>query len=89
MVVLEGMSYSLPVIVGSSCGASEIISNKKNGLVFKAKNSADLAEQMKKLLNNRILYEEISQNALITSKNYCWKNVFDNLTYNFKQELNK
>jgi len=52
IAINEAMMYGLPIVSTNIDGISEDIINKKNGILFKAGNSNDLAMQIKYLLDN-------------------------------------
>ncbi|WP_159023064.1 glycosyltransferase family 4 protein [Formosa sp. L2A11] len=62
-VVIESFSVKTPVIGSRTSGISEIIRDKKDGLLFEPKNENDLAEKMIKLLNDRSLRNQFSANC--------------------------
>ncbi len=66
--LLEAMSCGLPCIGNNVEGISEVIKNKKNGLLF-SKSSMDLTKQILILLNNSALAKTISTNARKTIQN--------------------
>jgi glycosyltransferase involved in cell wall biosynthesis len=51
MVVNEALQCHIPALVSDQCGAKELIKNKHNGLIFKAKDVESLTEQLLFLLN--------------------------------------
>jgi glycosyltransferase involved in cell wall biosynthesis len=51
MVVNEALQCCVPALVSDQCGAKELIKNKHNGLIFKAKDVESLTEQLLFLLN--------------------------------------
>ena len=61
--LLEGMSVGKPIIASDYGGNPELVRNEQNGLLFKSKNSADLAEKMIQVLDNRELYNNLSEGA--------------------------
>ncbi len=52
IVTLEAMSASKPIIAANSTALPELVETGRNGYLFKPKDSADLARQMKALLSN-------------------------------------
>lgn len=72
LVALEGMAKGIPSIVSSYCGAKEIIKDGENGFVFEK----NLAEKMEMFLNNKINYEQISENAYKTALNHNWEGFY-------------
>ncbi len=69
--LIEALSVGLPCI-SSNCsyGPSEIISNKKNGLLFENDNYLDLYKKIKYLLNNKKFFFIFNKNA---RKEYDYK----------------
>ncbi len=57
--VLEAMASAVPVIGSNIDGINELISHKKNGLLFSAGNVAELAEQMQTLLDCKYLRQKL------------------------------
>lgn len=70
-VVFESMALSTPIITSDCGGMLEIITNNRNGLVFKSRDIKDLSKSMIKIINmNRISREKMITNAF----NYVSKN---------------
>lgn len=64
MVILEAMSYGLPVVASDVGGVSEIIENEKNG--YTVNNTVEeFTNAISKILNDNILYDSMKKNALI------------------------
>lgn len=53
MVLIEAMRQKVPVICSNSGGMTEIIKNKKNGLIFKNNNSDDLKKKLLFLIKSK------------------------------------
>ncbi len=68
--VLESMSLGTPAIISDIRGNAELIEDNISGLVFKSKNSKELAEKIELLYNDRELLNKLSINALDRIKNY-------------------
>jgi len=76
MVVLEAMSYGLPVVVSSQkyCGISELLSNEKNALIIDNPHSAsNLGQLIMKLAHSPRLFEILSTNSLSFAKKMTWE----------------
>ncbi|MCP4914368.1 MAG: glycosyltransferase family 4 protein [Oligoflexia bacterium] len=82
--LIEAMAYGLPAI-STRCpsGPSEIIENKKNGILINVDNIEELIESMKLLINNPDLRERLAHNApsilnqlKIESISYEWEKLF-------------
>ena len=63
MSIIEAMSYGKPVIGSNIGGIPEFIENNETGLVFKAKDSIDLANKIEMLLNDESKIIEMGKNA--------------------------
>lgn len=88
LVALEAMIRKKPAVISSFCGASEIITEGKNGFVFdmSRKKHKNLAEKLEIFLDKDFDYNKFSQNAYETAINYNWENFyksFKNNLYHF------
>lgn len=63
LVTLEAMASGLPVIGTDSGGTREIISHKKNGLLFEPRNHAQLAEMLRQYLDNPDFSQKMAAEA--------------------------
>jgi len=62
LVILEAMSFGLPVITTSEGAIPEIIKNEKNGFLINPKNPLELVEKTELLYNNKQLLFQIGKN---------------------------
>ncbi len=62
-VIIEAFSVKTPVIGSNVDGIAEIITNKKDGLLFEVANIDELAQKIIELYKNNTLIEEYSLNA--------------------------
>ena len=53
MVVLEAMSNGVPSIISKNVGASDLISNKENGIIVNTGNTDDIYQAMNYFINNK------------------------------------
>ncbi len=85
LVVTEAMSKGKITIVGSSCGAKEIIKEGENGFVFEmGQNSAhNLYEKLSFVIQNKDQLKNISKTAINTAKAMSWNNTYKS----FKKSL--
>ena len=75
MVVLEAMSYALPVVVSSSkyCGISDLLQNGKNALILDDPlDSLDLQHALEHVLTQPSLNAALSKGALTFASCYQW-----------------
>jgi glycosyltransferase involved in cell wall biosynthesis len=71
MVLLEAMSYGLPIIsFDCPVGPREIIRDNYNGFLIKEGATKQFAEHVKLLISNKPLFNKMSTNALKSAKNY-------------------
>lgn len=89
MVLLEAMSCGLPV-VSFDCewGPREVIQNERNGFLVPAKDYIKLADQINILIENRQLRNEMSNEAVRTSKKYDIAKVMRQWDEMFKSLIN-
>ena len=78
-VVLEALASGLPVISSRCVGASEILTEGKDGFIVKERSVDALKEKILFFYNNRSELKKMSGNALRTAKQYSWKHFEDNL----------
>lgn len=75
LVTIEAMSYSIPCLVSSNAGSSEII-NSNNGVIFNRKSFYDFIKKLNyfiNLYNNDFeKFKNISYAARKTAENYSW-----------------
>ncbi|MDD4271997.1 MAG: glycosyltransferase family 4 protein [Patescibacteria group bacterium] len=61
--ILEAMSAGLPIVSTDVGGITEIITDKKTGLLVQPANIKNLADTLQKLINDKKLQIELSKNA--------------------------
>lgn len=86
-VVLEAMASGLAVIGADSGGVKEIIQHRHNGLKFEAKNSQELYNCMKDLIENRGLRDFIKSNGIKYSKTRSWDTIIEELITIYDETL--
>ena len=86
-VLIEAMACARPIVTTDMPGCRDLVRGKRNGLMVKPKNSADLAEALKLLLNNPSLCHKMGREGrLIAEKEYSLTKVISE-TLNVYQEL--
>ncbi len=70
MTVYEAMSMKIPVITTDVGAARQIIINYKSGIIVPARNSFELFKAADKVLNDKILRENIAISGFNFSKNF-------------------
>ena len=63
LALSEAMSLRIPCVVSDYGGNPYMVKHGNNGLVYPKGNSTVLAEQLKRLSEDRILYDQLSENA--------------------------
>jgi glycosyltransferase involved in cell wall biosynthesis len=78
MVVLEAMSYGLPVVVSSEryCGIAGLLTDGLNALILKEpKNTEALTKQISRVIDDATLREKLSAEALRFASGYAWAHI--------------
>jgi glycosyltransferase involved in cell wall biosynthesis len=68
MVLLEAMSFALPVVAFNNSAMPYTVKDGINGLLCKNGNVTDFAEKLRTLINDNALWKKLSKGALQTSK---------------------
>lgn len=68
LVILEAMSFGLPIVATRISGIPEVITDGVNGLLVNPKDPHDLAQALQKILTNKSLYVQLSEAAFKSSK---------------------
>jgi glycosyltransferase involved in cell wall biosynthesis len=71
---LEAVSYGKPVITTKGGNAPSNFIDNQNCILIESKNAILIGSQIENLINNRGLYNQISRESLILSRNYNLKN---------------
>ncbi len=72
-VIVEAMAAGKPVIASDVGGIKDVVVDGFNGFLVKQKRSKEIAEKIIGFMSKSSLYERLSQNAALSSKNYDWK----------------
>ena len=75
IVILEAMASGIPIIASNTGGIREIISNGKDGILFKPGDADALSKAILALYQDLDLRKKISQAALKTVTEYSWENI--------------
>lgn len=86
LAAIEGLSLGKPVVAANVGGLPEIISEEVGEV---CNNTKEFIDSIKKLLNNPILYQQKSENALILSKKFTDKKNYRNRILSIYESVNK
>jgi D-inositol-3-phosphate glycosyltransferase len=75
MAAAEAMACGVPVITTNVTGISHLIDEGRSTLVTSVNNPLLLASQIKKLLTDKILYDQVKRNSIENVQNLTWKKV--------------
>jgi glycosyltransferase involved in cell wall biosynthesis len=78
-VIQEAMASGLPVIGADAGGLREIITHKKNGLKFEAKNAEELTRRMAEMIEDAGLRERIREGGIGFAAERSWNGIMDGL----------
>jgi UDP-glucose:(heptosyl)LPS alpha-1,3-glucosyltransferase len=71
--VLEAMACGLPVISSSRAGVSDIIEDRKNGLILRdPRDPEEIASALRTLITESGLCRELGECATLTAQNHTW-----------------
>lgn len=68
MAFLEAASYGIPIVTTPVGGIVDVIENEKNCMIFNFDDYIALADQLDKLIENHDIYDTISKNLIILTK---------------------
>lgn len=77
IALTEATISGLPCIVTDVGGCSEIIARSNNGIVIKPHNPQALADEISKLIVNKALIKQLSQNAINSADQYSIRKAAD------------
>lgn len=86
-IVVEAMSYGIPIIAAKSGGLTENIVEGENGFLYESNDSTALANLIKKLSLNEALRLELSIKSKTLSKEFKYENFVTRLLQFFSEFL--
>ena len=90
MAVLDAWAYGLPVITTPVGGIPDIAKNGKNLLLFKPGDIKSLADQLEKLISNKLLREDIAKESkLLASTTFNLETINNEIAGLYEQLLKK
>lgn len=86
LVLLEAMTHGLPIIATNAGGVPEIISDSVNGLLVNPEDPAEMADAMRKMINNPDLRMELAKNGYnIVREKFSLTRHFEELEKHFQE----
>jgi len=90
LTVLEAMASSVPVVATPVAGTAELLKNGTHGYLVPVGNSAALATNITKLLDDRPLAEEMGrQGRELVERSYTWDAVVDQTECVYAEEIGR
>jgi UDP-glucose:(heptosyl)LPS alpha-1,3-glucosyltransferase len=92
MVVLEAMSYGLPVVVSREkyCGIAGLLTNGVNALILdEPKDSAALTALLQRIVDSAELREKLGAEALKFADGYAWSQIAQEQEFVYAEVLKK
>lgn len=85
IVLIEALASGTPVIASNLKGVRTVVDSGRTGLLFQPRNSRDIAEKAKLILENPKLYEQFTKNAQsIANNKYRWPKIVAKLNEIYK-----
>lgn len=73
LTIVEAAACGLPVVASPTGGPKEILEQCDNGLLVDVENPEEIAEALKKIISNQVLWEKYSANGIVASNQlYSW-----------------
>ncbi len=73
LTIVEAAACGLPVVASPTGGPKEILEHCKNGLLVDVEDPAAIADALKKIISDQVVWEKYSANGIIaTNKLYSW-----------------
>ena len=90
LAVVEAMASGKPVVVSRGCGASEIIHDNINGMLFNHTRPEEIAQKVEILINDAALRASIAKKGFeYVKNNLSWKNYAKNMESIFLQSIQR
>ena len=75
IVILEAMAAGIPVVASSVGGITDIVTNKKNGLLVPPRNSEKLAQAILEILEHPVLAAKLRREGKERVKDFSWQDI--------------
>lgn len=81
LVVIEALSYGVPVLTSGRGGVSEYIQDGVNGFIINDNSPEKYSKNLKILLNNSEMFEKLSKNSYLFGLEFSLENHIKNLLF--------
>lgn len=81
LTILEAMAYGIPVIVPNAGGPAELVADGINGYITDPLNTSLIRTQIETLLTDRLVYQQLSENARKKAENYTEKKMITEIEH--------
>ena len=85
MVLLEAMSYGVPCIGTKTGGITEIVQDRKNGMLIKPMDTGAISSAVNRMLSDGKLRKNLSKNARITAGKFRFDNLIKKMESVYKE----
>lgn len=89
LVFAEANSYGIPIVTTNCMPDNDFIVHKKNGLIIKTDSPTDFVDGICDIIENSVLYAELSKNAIEHSKKFGMENYIQSLLDFYHSMLEK
>lgn len=86
-VLIEAMARGKPVIATNILGTRDIVQDGANGLLVEPGNEQALADAIRRLARNKVLYTAISKSGLESSEKYSWTAIVESILHVYRSIL--
>jgi len=87
IILLEAMAYKMPVVSTLTDGPSEILHNERDGLLVAVSSAEEMAEAIKRLLDDELLAKKLGSQAFLTVKEKYDTRVVGNILSSYLHEI--
>jgi len=87
IAMLEAAAFNVPTIGPDVGGPSVTIEEGRSGLLYRFRNSVDLAEKILYLLKNEDLYKKMRENNTEFVRGYTMERYYDDIRFHFNEVL--
>ncbi len=85
-VLLEAMASGKAIVASDTPGIVELITNRKNGILFKRADAEGLVSAIELLLSDEELRKRLENNTKLSAKQYDWELIVDKLEQVYFEE---